>query len=240
MFSALYVWGISREKIAVNPVKAFKRAKDFEGITAGVIRWMDTKEEERVRTLLRKDVEACDPEKQPRLHQHRLHRIYEFTIALGTCVRQGEQFRMTWDDVNFDRPDVFLAKTKHGAARNVYLIGDVVHAMRELQKMPLPRRQRRRGELNKSPANSVFSLGSPKKWFASALRRAKVNNFRWYDLRHTFISRLVQRNVNLRGVQEAAGHKNIATTALYAHLNQTNVQNAMDLLNTGLAKSAIS
>ena len=54
MFSAVYVWGISREKIAVNPVKAFKRVRDFEG----VIRWMTAAEEARIRTVLQKDVDA--------------------------------------------------------------------------------------------------------------------------------------------------------------------------------------
>ena len=150
VFSSIYVWGISREKIAVTPVKAFKSVKDFEG----VIRWLDKKEEARISAVLQHDVDDCDPVKQPKLRQHHLHRIHEMTIALETGVRQGEQFRMPWDDVNLDRRTVHLLRTKYGPARDVYLIDDVIHAMRDVQKMPLRRRMRRRGEPNKAPANS--------------------------------------------------------------------------------------
>jgi site-specific recombinase XerC len=34
---------------------------------------------------------------------------------------------------------------------------------------------------------------------------SKLKDFRWHDLRHTFISRLVIKDVNLRAVQELAG-----------------------------------
>ncbi len=45
-----------------------------------------------------------------------------------------------------------------------------------------------------------------------------MKNFRWHDLRHTFISRLVMKDVNLRTEQELAGHKTMSMTTRYAHL----------------------
>jgi site-specific recombinase XerD len=50
-------------------------------------------------------------------------------------------------------------------------------------------------------------------------------------LRHTFISRLVQKGVNLKVVQVAAGHRTIAMTARYAHLDKSALVNAMALLD---------
>jgi integrase len=52
-----------------------------------------------------------------------------------------------------------------------------------------------------------------------------------YALRHTCASRLVQRGINLRVVQEWMGHKTITVTMRYAHLTPTNLLEAVKVLN---------
>jgi len=63
------------------------------------------------------------------------------------------------------------------------------------------------------------------------LKEAKIKNFKWHDLRHTFCSRLTQSGAGLKVIQEAAGHKSISMSARYAHLDQTTLRNAMAVLN---------
>jgi hypothetical protein len=75
--------------------------------------------------------------------------------------------------------------------------------------MPRPRKQRSLDVPNHNPSDTVSSIGDNKRWFESAKRRAKIDNFRWHDLRHTFCSRLAQAGVNLKVIQQAAGHKTI-------------------------------
>jgi len=84
------------------------------------------------------------------------------------------------------------------------MIDDVRDALKELEKMPILRRGRSKASPSKYPANSIFAIADNKKWFQSVVRRSSINKFRWHDLRHTFISRLVQVRVNLKVVQEAA------------------------------------
>jgi integrase len=234
VWSAIYTYGKEREKIGVNPCKDFKGTWEGEGI----IRWLDDDEESRIRAVLQADVDACDLVRQPTLRKKALHHIYELDVALGTGVRRGEQYRVAWTDVNFERKQITLNRTKYGPGRVVHMIDDVVNSLRELQKIPV---RRRRGKtLSIAPEELVFAKTDNKKWFKRVLKRAGVANFRWHDLRHTFISRLVQKNVNLKVVQEAAGHRTIAMTARYAHLNKTNVAEAMALLNRPKAQQTVT
>jgi len=53
--------------------------------------------------------------------------------------------------------------------------------------------------------------------FREAVRKAKIVDFHFHDLRHTFATRLVQAGVNLYAVKELLGHESIKTTERYAH-----------------------
>ena len=46
-------------------------------------------------------------------------------------------------------------------------------------------------------------------------------------LRHTCATEMMRRGVNLRVIQEALGHKNIATTQIYTHVVNDDVRRAM-------------
>jgi site-specific recombinase XerC len=81
---------------------------------------------------------------------------------------------------------------------------------------------------------SVFVCGGgrePRRWFEPVLEDAKVSNYSWHCLRHTFASRLVMAGVDLRTVQELLGHKVIAMTVRYAHLAQQHTLAAVERLN---------
>jgi integrase len=67
--------------------------------------------------------------------------------------------------------------------------------------------------------------------FVPAARRARLEGFRWHDLRHTFASRLVMKGVDLPTVQALMGHKTIAMTLRYAHLSPEHQLDAVQRLN---------
>lgn len=69
----------------------------------------------------------------------------------------------------------------------------------------------------KEPEIPVDRLTGPRYW-EPALKKAKVRNFTWHCLRHTFASRLVMNGENLRTVQELMGHKQISMRVRYSHL----------------------
>ncbi len=60
-----------------------------------------------------------------------------------------------------------------------------------------------------------------------ALKRAKITDFSFHDLRHTFGSQMVMQGVDIRTVQQVMGHKTIKMTMRYSHLSPEYVQEAM-------------
>ena len=52
-----------------------------------------------------------------------------------------------------------------------------------------------------------------------ALKRAGIENFRWHDLRHTWVSWHVQQGTPLFALQEMAGWETEKMVRRYAHLS---------------------
>lgn len=169
-----------------------------------IIRWLTDEEEKRLRKVMTEHYPANIP---------------ELDIALGTGMRLSEQFQLSWESVDFKRKEIRLRTTKNYSGRSIPMNAEVLAAFQQLK-------QDSTGE-----SERVFAISNPRAWFASALRLAKISKFRWHDCRHTFCSRLAMRGVNLKSIQTLAGHKTIAITARYAHLDDASLRAAVDCLN---------
>ncbi len=224
--SAVYRYGQSRDKIAVNPASAV-RARKTGG---GLVRYLLPEEEMRIRAILQADINAC-PETQPTIRKRLLHRVHELDVSLGTGMRKSEQYDLLWPDVDFTRRSITVRDTKNGETRVVPMIDDVRDALLAIQALGLSRKDRAADQPNMAPDDSVFFVGDNHKWWGNVLKRAKVKNYRWHDNRHTFCSRLAQSGASMKIIQEAAGHKTIQMSARYAHLHQTHLAEAMAVLN---------
>jgi len=69
--------------------------------------------------------------------------------------------------------------------------------------------------------------------FNPAVENAKIEDFTWHDLRHTFASRLAMAGVELLSIKELLGHKTLAMTLRYAHLSPTHLHQAVKVLDAG-------
>ena len=149
----------------------------------------------------------------------------EFDVVLHTGMRKSEQFSLDWSQVSLGRKRIKLDKTKNGSNREIPLNKTCLKVFEALYAIRL-----RNGRIFQSKFGR--DLNDPRTWFEIAVREAKVSNLRWHDLRHTFISRLVMKDVNLRTVQELAGHKTISMTTRYAHLAPEHNQAAIERLDS--------
>lgn len=72
-----------------------------------------------------------------------------------------------------------------------------------------------------------FTKGGWRKPWKAILTEAKIQDFRFHDLRHTAGTRVLQATGNLKAVQDALSHKDIASSARYAHTTSTQRREAL-------------
>jgi site-specific recombinase XerD len=212
-----------------NPFKGWEKPEVED---AGVTRYLNEKEEARLRSVLRRRDDEARRERA-RGNKWRVKRGYELLpeipktrfsdhlapmvlVSINTGLRYGELAGLESSAVDF-RVKVLTVtgRTSKGAkTRHVPLNTEVLDVL-----------TRWRGE--GAGKGLVFAnpdgsrIGSVKTaWFA-VLADAGINDFRWHDLRHTFASKLVQRGVDLVVVRDLLGHGEFALTLRYAHLEPT-------------------
>jgi integrase len=142
--------------------------------------------------------------------------------ALHTGMRKGEILSLKWSQIR--NGQIYLRKTKTNEAREIPISDHLAKVLKEIRKKSQLR------------SEYVFTYkGTPvqdvKRAFGGALRRAKIEDFRFHDLRHTFASHMVMRGATLKEVQELLGHKDMKMTMRYAHLSQEHKKKAVNLLN---------
>jgi integrase len=72
---------------------------------------------------------------------------------------------------------------------------------------------------------------SPIRSFRTALKKAKIRDFTFHDLRHTFGSHLAMAGKDLRTIQELMRHKDPRMTIRYTHLSPGHMAQAVNDLD---------
>ena len=148
-------------------------------------------------------------------------------FAVHTGLRQSEQFLLKWENVDFTTGIITIDRSKHGETRRLPM-NDTVREILQTRESRMKSSYVFPSQTNETPIE-VHNYMS--RVFGPALDAAKIENFRWHDLRHTFASRLVMAGVNLRTVQELLGHKTLVMTLRYAHLSPEHQLDAVQRLN---------
>lgn len=132
-------------------------------------------------------------------------------------MRQGELFDLRWPDVDFYGDIINVRKSKSGQGRRLPMNKRLREVLKTLRERSIA--QGRMGQDGRE-LFSRFVFYSPKGaylrnfarvWYPT-LQKAKVVDFHFHDLRHTFASRLVMKGVDLYTVKALLGHKTLAMT----------------------------
>ena len=133
------------------------------------------------------------------------------TVALHTGMRRGEIMKLEWRDVDLRNRVLRVRESKSGKQR-IIPIDDTLHST--LRGLPS---RFEKGLVFPSPVTGNRWTDF-KRQFRNATKKAKIDDFRFHDTRHTFASHLVMAGVDIRTVQELLGHQSLAMTMRYSHL----------------------
>jgi integrase len=216
-------WGA----LSVMPLGKIKRKKEDEN---AIVRYLSADEEARLRSALFSRDKARSAGRDS-ANKWRRERGYEewpaygtytdhltplVLVAVNTGLRRGELFQVCWRDVDLQRRILTVRGegAKTGQTRHVPLNSEAVRVLKIWKPGPVCEA----GWCVFGGSDSSTPTVEIKKAWAGVLKAAKVNGFRFHDLRHTFASKLVMASVDLNTVRELLGHKSIAMTLRYAHL----------------------
>lgn len=165
---------------------------------------------------------------------HRYEVLYH--LALGLGMRRGEILALRWSDIDFDRGILKVRRTLQ-SLNGIAHEGDVkTRAGRRDLRLPLNlvatlHRHRERQDAEKAPEwpENDYVLrtkhGTPMlpttldRHFNYTLRRLSLPHHRFHDLRHTWVTLMFNRGVQITTIAKWAGHSSPAITLrVYAHV----------------------
>jgi len=191
-----------------SPIKKIKRLKEDRGRT----RFLNDKERERL-------LNACIE-----FENESLYLIV--VIALSTGARQGEILNLRWNNVDLKRRAITFVETKNDEIRSVPLQGFAYELLKE------------RNKNKRSDTNLIFPSNiDPQKpisinsVFRKAAEKAKLDDFRFHDLRHSAASYLAMNGASLVEIAEILGHKTLQMVKRYAHLTEQHTADVVASMN---------
>ena len=141
----------------------------------------------------------------------------------------GEILGLTWAGVDLSRRTVMVFKSKNGERRTIPAQSD--RAGTAEAQIWKPTGGNGVGVSERS-ADAV-ECEQISRSLHLALKKAKMTDFHFHDLRHTFATRMVQAGVDLYKVQRLLGHKSPIMTQRYAHHYPESLRDGVEVLDVG-------
>ena len=123
-------------------------------------------------------------------------------FALETGMRRGEIKKLLWENVDLGKRTAKICDTKNGEDRTIPLSTRAVAVLKALPR-----------NIN----GKVFTADISHS-FATACRRAGIEDLHFHDLRHEATSRLFEKGLNPMQVAAITGHKTLQMLKRYTHL----------------------
>jgi integrase len=139
-------------------------------------------------------------------------------IAVSTGMRSTEIHRLRWSDVMYSEGLLAVrARLKNGKVRYVPMSSELAE---EIRRYPAVIDQDRIFPPKGGPTSRRQRLEGS---FEDLLERAKIQNFWFHDLRHTFASWYMMNGGDLYELAKLLGHANIKMTERYAKLGRAHI-----------------
>ncbi|WP_179401205.1 tyrosine-type recombinase/integrase [Burkholderia guangdongensis] len=124
-------------------------------------------------------------------------------LALETAMRQGELLSLLWKHIDFDERTAYLPMTKNGKDRCVPLSSAALAILESLERVD---------ERVIPISQNIVLCAWPR-----ACKRARIEDFRFHDLRHMATTSLAKRLPNVIELASVTGHSNVQMLKRYYH-----------------------
>ncbi len=241
LLKALLNVAVKKRMLNSNPIAGLAQIK---GDKNPKTRYLSESEEKRLLAALRERDDRLIAERDS-ANQWRSERGYELfpaipaggfgdhltpivLLCMYSGLRRGEALSLEWSELDLQakRVTVIGEKAKSKSTRHVPLPAKAVDALTQWANQT----GEREGLVFKSPVTGG-QLDNVRRSWGAVLKAAKIDNFRFHDLRHHYASTLVMRGVNIYTVKGLLGHSDIKLTERYAHLAPEHYSAAVAVLD---------
>lgn len=188
------------------------------------------------------------------IKDNRLYCLYAFDFATG--LRMGELLALTWNDIDIDRGVANINKSlredlnpltnkyefmiltpKNGKSRNVSLPTKLLDIIKQHKAIQDDEKEKAR-QLYEDK-NLIFATefgnyigpGNLRKSYARLLKSANVEFKKFHSIRHTYATRLFEKDIDIKIISELMGHSNVNITwNTYIHVIES-VKGRIDIVD---------
>jgi len=148
-------------------------------------------------------------------------------FALNTGMRRGEILNLNWKAVDLFRRTITVMESKNNEKRTIPINETVYTLLKEKSKVRLIDCD----FVFHSPlSNLKLSNQTLERAFSKCVKKAKLENLHFHDLRHSFGTRLSQKGGDALTIKALMGHKTLIMTSRYVHHNVESLRKAVGSL----------
>lgn len=196
-------WGWLEE----NPVRKVSKFSE----PRGRVRFLNDDERKQL-------LDVCKKSENPYLYPIVL-------VALSTGARKNEVLTLTWDQIDLRHRTIILHETKNGERRALPITNIIYKLLEEHAKI------RRIDSKLLFPSSTPNTPVSIRNGWVKALQEAKIEDFRFHDLRHSAASYLAMNGATPGEIAAVLGHKTLQMVKRYSHLSEAHTANVVAKMN---------
>lgn len=199
------------EWVEANPARRITREKE----SRERVRFLSSEERQRL-------LQACRQSQNPLL-------LTFVVLQLSTGARYNEVRCLKWTDVDLILGRITIRESKNGDMRSIPVRGLALELLRKLNF-----EQPSLGYVFPSPDRTKpLDL---RRAYRTAIRRARLKNFRGHDIRHSYATEMLAQGLSLAEIGILLGHRSLSVTRRYSHLTESRSVDAVSKMTEEIFK----
>ena len=157
-------------------------------------------------------------------------------FAIYTGCRINEILNIQRNDIDLDKKIITIRnksnfKTKSGRIRQIPISEKLIVILKQFYEGKILNINYGEDYLFTNESDMKYNRNYVSMQFKKYLRMAELDEkYHFHCLRHTFITNLIKKGVNINYVMEIAGHSDISTTMNYIHIVTEDLRDAVNLI----------